>query len=126
MVQKNEEEIKTGINYKNIFKILFFITFVSVTALALLPSEKTFSFSAKDKVNHLIAYVVLTILALQGFQTRRKVISSLGICCCLLFYGILIEWIQGFVGRETSFWDVAANLSGIVVGMSFSNIIKKQ
>lgn len=117
MIQEQGKQKADSPNNKKIFQVLFVITFVCVTALALMPSEKAFSFSAKDKVNHLIAYIVLSFLALLGFQTKRKTVSTIAVCFGLLCYGILIEWIQGFVGRQSSWWDVMANICGIIVGV---------
>jgi VanZ family protein len=40
-------------------------------------------------------------------------------------YGILIEFLQSFVGRETSFYDFLANSAGVSIGIILFLLFRK-
>ena len=99
---------------KKQFKVLFFIAVVVILYKALTPSgNPLFSFYQADKVLHAGAFFVLSFLlnrSSSSIATRIRNIFS------LLAFGILIEVLQSFTGyREVSFWDVVADLLGILL-----------
>ena len=99
---------------KKQFKVLFFITVIVILYKALTPSgEPLFNFYQGDKVLHAGAFFVLSFLlnrSSSSISTRIRNIFS------LLAFGILIEILQSFTGyREVSFWDVVADLVGILL-----------
>ena len=99
---------------KKQFKVLFFIAVVVILYKALTPSgDPLFSFYQADKVLHAGAFFVLSFLlnrSSSSIATRIRNIFS------LLAFGILIEVLQSFTGyREVSFWDVVADLLGILL-----------
>ncbi len=74
-----------------------------------------------DKMMHFLAYMVLTFFLWVAISPLKKVnwLSwsawiTVGIA---LLYGGLDEYFQGFVGRNTSLTDFAANASGVLVCM---------
>jgi VanZ family protein len=66
-----------------------------------------------DKVLHFIAYFGLAAMAATGFKSRRAVlVASLG----LIVLGAVLEIVQGFTGRDMSFYDELANTAGVIAG----------
>jgi VanZ family protein len=96
-------------------RISFYLFFVLVTYLSLrLPSDEL-HIEVNDKFGHALAYLVLMINGGLVFGKKKYVILSVG----LFLFGSLIEVLQRFVpGRTSSFLDLLANSSGIVLGLS--------
>ncbi|RBM41303.1 hypothetical protein [Vibrio tarriae] len=66
-----------------------------------------------DKVEHTLAYWVLTLLGCAGLS-RRVWIAPL-----LLFaFGVVAEFVQESIGREFSWADIAANGAGVLLGVA--------
>ena len=66
-----------------------------------------------DKVLHFLAYFGLAAMAGTGFKTRKTVLlASLG----LIVLGGVLEIVQGFTGRDMSFYDELANSAGVITG----------
>lgn len=67
-----------------------------------------------DKVGHFLAYTILSIHLLLLSKTRQGNILAV---LFSIFYGILMEFFQGFVPeREPSFFDFVANSFGALIG----------
>jgi uncharacterized membrane protein YjdF len=98
--------------------ILFFVWVVLVTIGSLLPSTSFPSWvdlgGNRDKVAHFAAYFFTALLFYFAFRTRFKRADIYA----MLFaagYGALLELAQLFVpGRDCSFGDLVANLSGVL------------
>ena len=103
-------------NNSGLMKVLFFSALSAVTVLSLIPIKSTFDFNNQDKINHLIAYSALTFLGILSFGLSRSLKKAAVFMLILTAYGITIEWIQQYTGREMSFADVMANTLGIVSG----------
>lgn len=119
--------------HKNLY--LFFASFciVVLTIISLkeadsLPNELI---PYLDKIFHLLAYIVLTILwgiylVKQYPKTNLNKLLTI-VVAFLVVYGIIIEVLQSklTVSRMFELGDLAANLLGIVLGiLMFKNIIK--
>lgn len=90
----------------------FYVAFVSVTTLALVPQDHAVITTGWDKANHVLAFFVLLGLLDSGYPSwplwSRKVIL-------LLAYGALIECLQGLLAERTlSLLDVVADLMGLL------------
>lgn len=99
-------------NKLKISAILFFLT---ITILSLLPPKSGIEMPTNDKIGHALAYAVLTLNSLLLFKKFNR--NAIIMISCILGYGILIEFIQGFIGRESSFNDFLANTIGVVVSL---------
>ena len=103
-------------------KGMFWLAFAAITVLALLPG---YAFPAPllgpDKVEHALAFLVLTLLAASGWRQLPLWFISLA----MMTYGLLIELIQGWPGlqRSPSFADVLADLVGIGLGLTLVAIL---
>ena len=90
------------------------VVFVAITALSLMPPRTNLTIPTNDKVGHFIAYAVFSLnILLLGKNIMQYTVSTL----LIVTYGILIEFLQSFVGRETSFYDFLANSAGVSIGI---------
>lgn len=73
-----------------------------------------------DKLLHFLAYFGLAAMAAAGFKTRKTVLlASLG----LIVLGGVLEIVQGFTGRDMSFYDELANIVGVITGAALARAI---
>lgn len=116
-------------------KTLFFIAvlyscFISVLFFIPSPELPKIQFSAGDKIVHcLIYFVLINIWMLYlyrklNFRFNTKLILILMLS--MLFYGIIIEILQGLFtnSRSADILDVAANFTGSLLGIFFFKSIK--
>ena len=109
-----------------LFSVLFIILIIAITVLSLLPPKSGVAIGKYDKINHFLAYAILSLNF--GFISTKIRSYFIGIPF-LIAYGILIEFFQGFVpGRDPSFYDALANSAGVFLGffifLLFSRIKK--
>ncbi len=100
---------------KKQFKAIFFIAVAVVLYNALTPStgEPLFHFKNMDKVLHASAFFVLSFLLNRSSSSIEKRVRNI---FALLLFGIFIEFAQSFTSyRSTSFYDVVADLVGILL-----------
>jgi VanZ family protein len=98
------------------------IVFVAITALSLMPPRTNLTIPTNDKVGHFIAYAVFSLnILLLGKNIMQYTVSTL----LIVTYGILIEFLQSFVGRETSFYDFLANSAGVSIGIVLFLLFRK-
>tara|TARA_R110002126_G_scaffold91674_3_gene218063 strand:+ start:1175 stop:1585 length:411 start_codon:yes stop_codon:yes gene_type:complete len=104
-------------------RVLFLTTALLITDLALQPGLPTPPvIFGPDKIEHLLAFFVLTVLARMGWPWRGWLMSGILVC-----YGVGIELVQGTaaIGRSASSADVAADLIGIGLGLIFANLFRQ-
>ena len=98
------------------------IVFLAITALSLMPPRTNLTIPTNDKVGHFIAYAVFSLnILLLGKNIMQYTVSTL----LIVAYGILIEFLQSFVGRETSFYDFLANSAGVSIGIVLFLLFRK-
>ena len=110
---------------KNQFKILFFITVIFILYKALMPPSQTsfLDFQNADKLLHASAFFTLSFLLNRASSSIAKRFRNM---VSLLAFGILIEILQSFTGyREVSFWDVVADLVGILLFQLTYSLLKE-
>ena len=88
-------------------RILFLTAIVLITDLALQPGfEMPARLFGSDKIEHVGAFLVLTLLAKMGWPTRSRILIGL----ILFLYGFAIEYLQSTsaIGRTASIADLVA------------------
>jgi VanZ family protein len=104
-------------------EILFYPALGLVIWGELTPTEPhflDFFGELNDKALHFIAYFGLAAMAAAGFKNRRPVLlASLG----LIVLGGVLEIVQGFTGRDMSFYDELANIVGVITGAALARAI---
>ena len=110
-----KKEKSSAMKQKNkLFLVLFIILIIAITLLSLLPPKSDFELGKSDKLNHFLAYAILSLNF--GFLSTKIRSYFIGIPF-LIAYGLLIEFFQGFVpGRDPSFYDALANSVGVFSG----------
>jgi VanZ family protein len=97
-------------------KGMFWFAFAAITVLALLPGPAAPPrLFGTDKIEHALAFLVLTLLASFGWRGLPLWFLSLA----LLTHGLVIELIQGspILQRTMSFADVVADGVGIALAV---------
>ncbi|WP_414886668.1 MULTISPECIES: hypothetical protein [unclassified Sphingomonas] len=102
---------------------IFWTTMLVVYALAIMPAPQAPSLGAGDKVNHIAAFFVLTLLGRAAY--RRAAAWRLGVGLSL--FGILIELTQAIpiLQRDASFRDWAADSAAILVALALALLLER-
>ena len=110
-----KKEKSSDMKQKNkLFLVLFIILIIAISLLSLLPPKSGLELGKSDKINHFLAYAILSLNF--GFISTKNRSYFVGIPF-LIAYGLLIEFFQGFVpGRDPSFYDALANSVGVFSG----------
>ncbi|MGB1042951.1 MAG: VanZ family protein [Tenacibaculum sp.] len=105
---------------KNLLKdnlnIIAILLTISIAILSLIKIEKQpIQVNGLDKIEHALAYFVLTLLWLLALK-KSKIRGIVVIICCFL-YGIVIEVLQVTTTsyRSGEILDVVANSTGILI-----------
>jgi VanZ family protein len=103
-----------NVNKEKLFLVSLILVFTGIAILSLLPPKSIEKIGEHDKINHFIAYAVLSLNV--GLVVKK--LKTYLLCLPLLIgYGILLEYCQGFVpGRQPSLLDALANSIGVSIG----------
>jgi VanZ family protein len=90
----------------------------------LTPPKSVIELSTNDKVGHYLAYLAFGMNCCLFFDivTRKLLVFLLAI----LGYSILIEFIQGFIGRTLSIYDFIANSLGVLTSLIIFSLFRNQ
>jgi len=84
-----------------------------IGVLSLLPLDRLPEVAVSDKLEHLLAYGLLGLLATLRRQTPRTLLLTL---LLVIAYGAAIEILQPYAGRFMELGDFIANSSGAFLG----------
>ncbi|MBN2444239.1 MAG: VanZ family protein [Spirochaetales bacterium] len=105
---------------------MFILIALTILILSLIPVPPQPEFlKLSDKLNHLIAYCLLSccfILAFKSNKTHGVRLFLITMSCCTL-YGCIIEFLQSFTNRTPEFWDIMADFIGSIIGIFVAGII---
>lgn len=105
------------VNKKQLLLASLIIVFFGITILSLLPPKSGVELGKHDKINHFIAYAVLSLNYGLVVKNAKRHLFGLPF---LIAYGLFMEFCQGFVpGREQSLLDALANGVGVSMGFIF-------
>jgi VanZ family protein len=105
---------------RNIFEYIFYGYISVVMYLSFTPSSDMGT--GNDKINHLLAFVMFTILFEVAFRPEKLPIVFLS----GLLFGFFIEFVQYFLPyRSSEFYDIVADFLGIVLGFIMFHSLKK-
>lgn len=99
-------------NQVNVFRVTLIFVLMAILILAVLPNQSLGIDKLNDKLNHIMAFYTCALLVDFSFPETdfgsKKIIALLG-------YGLLIEFIQLFLGyRSFSLFDLAADITGLL------------
>lgn len=106
--------INTLLQSELLWRMAFTLSLVAIVYLAVTSEPFPVPSAPSDKINHLIAFTELTILARLAWPARGLLLQITG----LLGLGLLLELTQAWLPhRHFSLWDLAADGVGILVGL---------
>jgi len=115
------------------FNIKSLTTAILFTAAVLvfthLPQETMPSLLQKDgvdKLQHVLAYGVITFLFLISLRTSPTILSALLLFLAVSVIGAFDEITQPFVNRTASVTDLVADIVGILVVLFFSTMRRRR
>lgn len=96
---------------ERLWKLLFFSALLLVTWLFLMPSPPSPgpSFPSSDKLQHVLVFAALALLAGRAYRDRPR----LGIAFALVFYGACVEIAQSRTSRAFELLDIVADALGV-------------
>jgi VanZ family protein len=109
------------LRYGRAWLVISWIIVVMAVAVCLMPMNRLpLPAGANDKVEHTVAYVLLSLWFAGIYPRSRYPIIAIS----LFLMGVGIEFAQGAMhyGRQADFHDVIANSSGILVGLTLAFI----
>ena len=104
-----------------IITLLFYWVAIFVLTHIPVPRQILRNIYASDKTLHFFAYFVLAFLLWFAINPNMKVSWRKATVWWILFvvvwYGVIDEWLQGYVGRNTDVRDFFADMAGAVCGL---------
>lgn len=86
---------------------------MAITAGSLFPIPPVVAGQGGDKIVHLAAYGLLSVLALVQRQSFR---AALMVIIAIVLAGAMIEFLQPYAGRQREMADLMANATGTMIG----------
>lgn len=111
-----------------LFQMLLWLALILALVMASLPEPPPLPGSPSDKVQHFVAFLVLSALAVLAYPRQHLVT----IFICLVLFGGMIEIVQAIpsLGRQPSwhdwFADVAATSIGLLIMGVFRHLQRKK
>lgn len=110
----------------NIKYIAILVTIsIAILSLAKIGKQTVINISHLDKIEHAIAYLVLTVLWLLSFKKKQY---QLLVIVCAIIYGVLMEFLQANLTtyRYFDYLDMLANTFGVLLGFLIFKMIQKK
>lgn len=106
--------IQSLADHTTFWRIVLVISTLAILFLATTSSPYPIPASASDKINHILAFAYLAVVA----RLAWPALSGLWLLPALMAYGLGIEIIQAFLPhRDFSLADLAADLIGCAIGL---------
>lgn len=105
---------------KRLFVLVFWAAWAFALVMALLPHPPQVMGDTNDKVQHIVAFVTLSVLASLAYPKAGLVRIGL----LLSFYGAAIEVLQAIpvLHRDSSFWDWVADTVAVVGALALVHV----
>ncbi|WP_296934274.1 VanZ family protein [uncultured Marinobacter sp.] len=109
-----KQQLTSLMQYRPLWRTAFVVSVLAIGFLATTDNPYPIPSSSSDKVNHVLAFVELTILTRLAWPDLR----AIWFAPALLGFGLGIELIQANLPyREFSMADLAADGIGIAIGL---------
>jgi VanZ family protein len=107
-------------NRKRLFVFVFWAAWAFALMMALLPHPPQVMGETNDKVQHIVAFVTLSVLASLAYPQAG--LARIGLL--LSFYGAAIEVLQAIpvLHRDSSFWDWVADTGAVIVTLALVHL----
>jgi VanZ family protein len=101
-------------------QVAFGVLLMAILAFTLLPVHLPDNAAGGDKIQHLTAFMVLTLLGLFGWPTR-----AVDFVVGLTLLGAGIEVVQSVVGRDMQLSDWIADFFGVLIGLILASLARR-
>lgn len=98
--------------------VITMVLLFAISALSLWPADHLPDISGSDKLHHLLAYAALSVPV--SVAKPRFWILTIGI---FVIWSGAIELIQPYVNRYGEWLDLAANVSGVLIGIVIAALV---
>jgi len=107
-----------------LWSVLFWSALVFAFVMAVLPHPPEVPGNPSDKVQHMLAFSVLSVLG--SFAFPRASLIRIGIC--LSAFGAFIEIVQAipFLHRDCDVMDWIADTAAILVAMAAMSLVRRR
>ena len=104
--------------------LLFWMLATGAYVAALLPGQQAPDLGAGDKINHIAAFVALTLVGRTAYGDKPAWMLAIG----LSLFGVLIELSQAIpiLQRDASVWDWVADSAAILVALGIAALIQRR
>jgi hypothetical protein len=106
--------------------VTYWVLIFTLTHIPMSVPNLIFRLQASDKMLHFTAYMLLVFLIWFAINPNAKVnwkkASVWIILFVVIWYGVIDEWLQGYVGRTPDVRDFLADLSGTVTSLILLSI----
>ncbi len=117
-----ERNLVMNVNKEKLFLVSLILVFTGIAILSLLPPKSIEKIGEHDKINHFIAYAVLSLNVGVVLKKLKTYVFFLPL---IIAYGLLLEYLQGFVpGRQPSWLDALANSMGVLFGLILMFLVR--
>lgn len=120
-----QKDIKSLLKHKTLI-IAVVITIIIAILSLIKVGKQPINFTYLDKIEHALAYFVLTFLWLLAFFRKEKIRTLVVVLC--ISYGILMEILQSTVTnyRTFDYLDMLANAFGVIMALLVFRFIEKK
>lgn len=113
------------IRMKSFFRALFIFLLIASIFFSLKQTTGVIpDIFAADKVVHLFAYFTLMLALDFSYRPGHSLVWK---AMAIIIYSAMMEVAQGYVpGRDSSMWDIIANISGVLFYLLCVPLLKRQ
>lgn len=110
--------------YRRLRAPLFWALVAGAYVAAIVPSRQAPDIGAGDKVNHIAAFLTITLVGRTAYRRKPLWLLAGG----LSLFGVLIELTQAIpaLNREASLWDWVADSIAILAALAIAAIIERR
>lgn len=110
--------------YRRLRTPLFWALVAGAYVAAIVPSQQAPDIGAGDKVNHIAAFLTITMVGRTAYRRKPLWLLAGG----LSLFGALIELTQAIpaLNRDASLWDWVADSIAILVALAVAALIERR
>lgn len=121
------KSINKILEQNSLYLAIIFSLLVLVLSLINVENVPNFNFNYTDKIEHIIAYTVISYFWLLSCKVGKVKLKYLNLLLLIIAYGIIIEVLQTSVTKHRTgdLLDVMANSIGVLLGYVFLKILSR-
>lgn len=104
--------------------VVLCLYWTGIFILTHIPPVRPPVIEVNDKLQHLTAYALLTVLLRVVLGPRLRAHADWATLAIVLCYGAIDEWLQALVGRSCELFDWYADATGAAIGIVLCGITR--